>query len=203
MKISEQFNKLGLYMVSLIMLFVFVLILSAKVPFCFGSGCSFIGFKTLISSNIVPLICIALILLGVYFFIRFKNITKYNGLDSVKITECQSESYENLTFLATYIVPFIGFSFDDPQKNLAYFLLIIVIGLIFIKTDKYYANPTRALFGYKLYKVSITHASNGETKNLIAITTDNLVVGDYVYYSFFDELFFIARKNNELSGFKK
>ncbi len=31
MKISEQFNKLGLYMVSLIMLFVFVLILSGFV----------------------------------------------------------------------------------------------------------------------------------------------------------------------------
>lgn len=194
MKISEQFNKLGLYMVSLIMLFVFVLILSAKVPLCFGNDCSFIGFKALISSNIIPIICIVLILSGMYFFIRFKNITKFNGLDSVKITECQSESYENLTFLATYIVPFIGFSFDDPQKNAAYFLLIIVIGLIFIRTDKYYANPTLALFGYKLYKVSISHASNGETKNLIAITTDKLAVGDYVYYSFFDELFFIARK---------
>lgn len=102
-----------------------------------------------------------------------------------------------MTFLATYIVPFMGFSFDDTQKNIAYLLLLIVIGLIFIKTDKYYANPTLALFGYKLYKVNIYHPGSGETKNVIAISTDNLKKDDDVYYSFFDDYVFIARKKND------
>ncbi len=88
----------------------------------------------------------------------------------------------------------MGFSFDDPQKNIAYFLLIVVIGLIFIKTDKYYANPTLALFGYKLYRVNISHAGSGEVKNVIAISMDVLTVDDQVFYSFFDDYVFIARK---------
>ncbi|EKN4011846.1 TPA: hypothetical protein P0N76_002443 [Yersinia enterocolitica] len=88
----------------------------------------------------------------------------------------------------------MGFSFDDMQKNLAYLLLIVVIGIIFVKTNKYYANPTLALFGYKLYKVNIFHPGSGETKNVIAITTDNLMVGDNVFYSFLDDYVFIARK---------
>ena len=166
MKRKSTFNKMGLYILSLMLLFVFIIILSAKIPFCYGSSCHFIGFYQLASSN----------------------------ADCVTITACQSESYESLTFLATYIVPFMGFSFDDPQKNIAYFLLIVVIGLIFIKTDKYYANPTLALFGYKLYRVNISHAGSGEVKNVIAISMDVLTVDDQVFYSFFDDYVFIARK---------
>jgi len=91
----------------------------------------------------------------------------------------------------------MGFSFDDLQKNIAYFLLVIIIGLIFIKTDKYYANPTLSLFGYKLYKVDISYPGSSEVKNLIAISTDDLKVDDQVFYSFFDNYVFIARKKNE------
>ncbi|MEI9600476.1 anti-phage protein KwaA [Moellerella wisconsensis] len=191
---KNTYNKIGLYILSLSMLFIFIILLSAKIPFCFTSNCSFIGLKSLALTNIVPIVCFIFFLISIYFYKRFKNITKYNGLDSVKITSCQSENYESLTFLATYIVPFMGFSFEDMQKNIAYLLLVIVIGIIFIKTDKYYANPTLALFGFKLYRVDIVHPGSGETKNLIAISNDTLKVGDNVYYNFFDEFVFIARK---------
>ncbi|EDT3962692.1 TPA: hypothetical protein G8V85_001278 [Salmonella enterica] len=190
----NTYNKVGLYILSLAMLFVFIIILTAKIPFCFTSDCSFIGLKKIVLTNIVPIVCFVFFLFSIYFYKRLKNITKYNGQDSVKITSCQSENYESLTFLATYIVPFMGFSFEDMQKNIAYLLLVVVIGIIFIKTDKYYANPTLALFGFKLYRVNILHPGSGETKNLIAISNDVLKVDDNVYYSFFDEFVFIARK---------
>lgn len=202
MRLKGIFNKIGLYILSLMMLFVFIIILSAKVPFCFGVDCKFAGLNILLKNNTIPLICLFLIGLSFYFYHRFRSLTKVNNADCVRITSCQSENYESLTFLATYIVPFMGFSFDDLQKNIAYFLLVIVIGLIFIKTDKYYANPTLALFGYKLYKVDISYAGSSEVKNLIAISTDNLKVGDQVFYSFFDDYVFIARKKNESRWFK-
>ncbi|WP_310608461.1 anti-phage protein KwaA [Buttiauxella brennerae] len=194
MKRKGTFNKIGLYILSLMLLFIFIIILSAKIPVCYGSSCKFIGFYQLATTNIIPIICIILIGISFYFYRRFKALTKVNNADSVTITACQSENYESLTFLATYIVPFMGFSFDDIQKDIAYFLLIIAIGLIFIKTDKYYANPTLALFGYKLYRVNISHSGSGEVKNVIAISMDALTIGDQVFYSFFDDYVFIARK---------
>lgn len=194
MNLKGTFNKMGLYILSLMMLFVFIIILSAKIPVCFGRNCEFIGISKLAITNIIPLICLIFIGLAVYFYKHFRSLTKVNTADSVTLTSCQSESYENLTFLATYIVPFMGFSFDDIQKNIAYLILVIVIGMIFIKTDKYYANPTLALFGYKLYKVNIFHTGSGEVKEIIAISLDTLKVNDQVYYSFFDDYVFIARK---------
>ena len=197
MNLKGTFNKMGLYILSLMMLFVFIIILSAKIPVCLGSACEFIGFYALIKTNIIPIICLFFIGLSFYFYHRFRSLTKVNNADSITITACQSENYESLTFLATYIVPFMGFSFDDLQKNIAYLLLVIVIGLIFIKTDKYYANPTLALFGYKLYKVDLSYPGSRDVKNVIAISTDILKVGDEVFYSFFDDYVFIARKKNE------
>lgn len=197
MRHKSTYDKVGLYILSLVMLFVFIIILSVKIPFCFGNNCHFIGLKQILIINIIPLVCMIFLIVGYYFYKRLRGITKYNSQDAVRITSCQSENYESLTFLATYIVPFMGFSFDDMQKNLAYLLLIITIGIIFIKTDKYYANPTLALFGYRLYKVNIFHPGSGETKNLIAISTDPLKINDLVYYSFFDDYVFIARKKHD------
>lgn len=194
MKNKGTFNKMGLYILSLMLLFVFIIILSAKIPMCYGDSCKFIGFYKLAITNLIPIICIFFIGVALYFYNRFRLLTRINNADSVTITSCQSENYESLTFLATYIVPFMGFSFDDIQKNIAYLLLVVVIGLIFIKTDKYYANPTLALFGYKLYRVNISYTGSTEVKNIIAISTDILAVNDQVFYSFLDDYFFIARK---------
>jgi hypothetical protein len=194
MKTKGTFNKVGLYMLSLMLLFVFIIILSAKIPLCYGDSCEFIGFYRLAITNVIPIICFFLIGFSFYFYNRFRSLIRVNNADSVTITSCQSENYESLTFLATYIVPFMGFSFDNIQKNIAYLLLVIVIGLIFIKTDKYYANPTLALFGYKLYRVNISHIGSNEVKNVIAISTDILEVNDQVFYSFLDDYVFIARK---------
>lgn len=35
----NTYNKVGLYILSLAMLFVFIIILTAKIPFCFTSDC--------------------------------------------------------------------------------------------------------------------------------------------------------------------
>ncbi|WP_308413060.1 anti-phage protein KwaA, partial [Vibrio parahaemolyticus] len=78
---------------------------------------------------------------------RFEYELKGGSQDSLRVEQSKSESYEHLTFLATYIIPFLGFSFDEPRKLAAYVLLLVVIGFIFVRTDKYYANPTLALLG--------------------------------------------------------
>ncbi|VCY13582.1 hypothetical protein BANRA_01853 [Klebsiella pneumoniae] len=44
MKSKGTFNKIGLYILSLMLLFVFIIILSAKIPMCYGDSCEFIGF---------------------------------------------------------------------------------------------------------------------------------------------------------------
>lgn len=194
MNLSGTIDKIGLYILSMSLLFVFIIILSVNIPTLDSTYTTAKILKVIIKSNIVSIVSFVFILIGVIFFYRFKNHASFSSLDTFKIESCQSEDYEQLTFLSTYIAPFLGFTFDDAQKNAAYFALIIVIGLIIIKTDKYYANPTLSLFNYKLYRVKYSHASVNQQKDTIVISVDKLAVGDVVNYRFFDEKFCIVRK---------
>ncbi len=113
--------------------------------------------------------------------------------DSMFVVECQSENYEHLTFLATYIIPFFGFSFTETGRLLAYGVLLIVIGAIFIKTDRYYANPTLALFGYKLYRITMSDA-NARYESVIVITKSTLSANQSVNYKLLSNNVYYVRK---------
>jgi len=180
----------------LVLLFVFIIILTIDVPYCFGSNCRFIGMEAalkLVLDNIASMMAALGIIIGLIFYFRFEFELKGGAQDSMRIEQSQSENYEHLTFLATYIIPFLGFSFDEPRKLVAYTLLLVVIGLIFVRTDKYYANPTLALLGYKLFKADIT-CRGIRYKNVVLIGKDSVSAGDNVNYKFLSDSVCFVRK---------
>lgn len=196
MDLSNTLDKIGLYILSLLVLFVFIIFLTVDVPYCFGDSCEFVGFSAfadIAKKNFSSILSLLGLIAGVYFYFRFDNEVKGGSLDVMKIEKSSSESYEHLVFLATYILPFIGFTFDEPRKTIAYFLLLVVIGLIFIKTDKYYANPTLALLGYKLFKTDVS-CRGTQYKNMVIISTSELGEGDQVNFKFLSNSVCFARK---------
>lgn len=196
MDLSNTLDKIGLYILSLLILFVFIIFLTLDIPYCFGESCKFVGFSDLTGialKNASSILSLLGLVAGLYFYFRFENEVKGGSLDVMKIEKSNSESYEHLVFLATYILPFIGFTFDGPRKTIAYFLLLVVIGLIFIKTDKYYANPTLALLGYKLYKTDVS-CGGVQYKNIVIISKSDLHDDDQVNFKFLSKNVCFARK---------
>lgn len=196
MDLSNTIDKIGLYILSLLVLFVFIIFLTLDVPYCFGNGCEILGFSALVDAakkNFSSILSLLGLLAGLFFYFRFENEVKGGSLDVMKIDKSSSESYEHLVFLATYILPFIGFTFDEPRKTIAYFLLLAVIGLIFIKTDKYYANPTLALLGYKLFKTEVS-CRGVQYKNMVIISKSEISEGDQVNFKFLSNSVCFARK---------
>lgn len=66
-KSTNSILKFELYIVSLWLLFFLIIIIKTDFPICFESSCKFIGIKELIKTNIIPLISLALLLLGWLF----------------------------------------------------------------------------------------------------------------------------------------
>lgn len=127
---------------------------------------------------------------------QFEFIISGNVGDSLRITKCESENYEHLTFLATYIIPFTGLNFDSIFRIAAYLFLIIIIGVIFIKTEKYYANPTLAVFGYKLYRVTLSDQIK-DYESVVVLTKSELKTGQSVAYKFISKnVCFVREINN-------
>lgn len=126
--------------------------------------------------NLIPICSMLFLLLGFYFYLRFRYITKGSTKLPKIITKIEDQNYEHLTFLTTYLVPFLRFGSEGKDLVIS-ILLLVIIGAIFIKTQLFYKNPTLALLGYKIYKVD-TESSIG----LIFISKDFLKIGDKVHH---------------------
>ncbi len=161
MNLSESWRKFELYIVSLWFLFFLIIVVTVDIPYCWGGNCTFIGFKELISKNILPAISLFLILLGILFSFRFDY--RLNGSKKIpsEVTKVEDHNYEHLTFLTTYIIPLICFNLASTRYVIALGILLFVIGIIYVRTDKFYANPTLAVLGYRLYKIDLKTRSEG------------------------------------------
>lgn len=114
---------------------------------------------------------------------------------SFKIIQLENIEYEHLSFLTTYIIPLICFSFDNMRYVYIFIILLVVIGMIYIRTDLFYANPTLAILGFRIYKIKGLFR-NSERENIILITREELFLDDYVKYIKVDNRIYYAKKNN-------
>lgn len=144
--------KLSLYMISLWILFFMLIVLKVDVSdIPCEINCS--NIKRFACKNIFSLICILFILFGVAGYVLFKDLLKNAKQLPIKLKECESVNYENLSFLATYIIPLVCFPMQTDREIFVMFAVIIIIGCIFVKTNLYYTNPSLVLLGFNVYKV--------------------------------------------------
>lgn len=180
-------RKIDLYILSLALLFLFFIFITCKIPICFSSQCKFIGWGTLLQTNIVPIIC--LVLLGYCWFAyrRFKFDVNKSVELPFTINKIEKINYEHLTFLATYIIPLITFDFEKERYVFVLGALLVIMGVIYIKTDLFYANPSLALLGFNIYKIDAKFAEDDVREGIILITTKKLVKDNKVSYIKLDD----------------
>ena len=63
---------------------------------------------------------------------------------------------------------------------------MIVLGILFVKTNVYYQNPTLALMGFNLYEVDMTYKGT-EINNVIVIVEGKLYKNDNINKHAIDE----------------
>jgi hypothetical protein len=85
-------------------------------------------------------------ILWVSGLLRWKNNVRISG----RATE--NTTIEMAIYIVTYIVPliFIEMNFTGLVVSM---VLFVVVGFIFIRSDKDYLNPTFLFFGYKTYRI--------------------------------------------------
>jgi hypothetical protein len=185
--------KVQLYILSLWLLFVLLFVNKINIPICFDN-CEFIGIKQLLITNVIPIISLVFIVLGFVFYFKFKYIIKGAKSLPEQIQEMENLNWEHLTFLVTYVIPLLSFDLDfDLTKNrngLMFFLVLLVIGLIYVKTNMFYNNPTLAILGYHIYKVNTTNK-----KHIVLISKDVLVEENWIEYKHISDNIYFAIKS--------
>jgi hypothetical protein len=190
-----MWQKIKLYIISLS--FLFVLIAANQVPLCVGRDCELVGVKSLLFVwPPILLFCLIGIIGSVIFYFTFRyTIVEGAGLPAQKILQIESLNYENLTFLATYIIPLVCFDLDfhlSENRNFIMLLLVLIlIGWIYVKTNIYYTNPTLAVLNFKIFRIKTK-----EKGDFIIITKSALKVGDFIIPNEIGDNIYYASKYN-------
>ncbi|ATX79133.1 hypothetical protein Ga0123461_0707 [Mariprofundus aestuarium] len=192
---NQVIEKFELYIVSLWLLFLLIVVVTVDIPICFGDGCTFIGFGELLNRNVVPAVAIIFIVFGMIYFLRFNYKIAGSKSNPVTIESVEDMNYEHLTFLTTYIIPLICFNLTSTRYLIALGVLLFVIGIIYVKTDKFYANPTLAILGFRLYSAVVTKRT-GEKVKVVLITKSHLQDGKYIQYLELDSRVYFAKERS-------
>lgn len=158
--------KICLFLVSYFPLFVIMAVLHYDHNIILYSimGVSIIGFTGL----------------GITFYVLNRVSGEYK-----EATKIEPASKINFQYFLAYIIPFITIDIDSTRQLVAYSILFIFIGILYVKTELIYVNPTLVMFGYKLLKI---HSNNESimliTKNDLDHALENPVVtiGSDLYY---------------------
>ena len=124
----------------------------------------FKGMKETLMLNKVSLSFLALIVISISLYFLFFNIILKSSSEKFTVKEVKSNSVEHLSYLATYILPFVGLQFNSWQSVLSTIALFYVLGHIYIKTNMVLTNPTLTFFGY-----SISTVINNKDRTMIVI----------------------------------
>lgn len=108
------------------------------------------------------------------------------------ISDLDDINFEHLTFLATYIVPLIGFDLSNDRQLTVLVLLLVSMCFIYIKTDIFYSNPTLALLGFRIYKAKGSFKC-GISENIILISREELRKNQKVSYIKLDNRIYYVR----------
>lgn len=195
---KETKLKIKFYIISILILLVLAVFIDIKL---FDSNGAFLGVYDLICCNWFSILSIVFIIIG-FIFLLLQN-HELNGAANpcCRITKIENVNYEFLTFLTTYIIPLICFDFDKTRYKIVFLLLLIIIGIVFVKMNLYVANPILAIMGYRLYKVSVDKKK--ENKDIIVISRSELINNDSIdWIKLDDTCWYVKRRRNERSGNK-
>lgn len=192
---QTNIQKMNFYLLSLGLLFVFFIIISFKIPknTCILFEWGWWDTWHVINTNIVSIISIIALLYSLFAYVKFQIDLGSSPDLPFTIKKIENSSYEHLTFLVTYIVPLISFDFDNNRQLIILAILLIIMGIIYIKTDLFYANPSLALLGFKLYKAD-GNFKNGERNDIILISRERLSLNDKATYIKLDERIYYVKK---------
>jgi hypothetical protein len=189
---SNTYRKINLYILSLGLLFIFLIIITIKFPDKNFNIKEVQEWINLLKLNLVSIISAIMVTYSFFAYKKFEYDLKGATDIPFEIKKVESINYEHLTFLATYIIPLISFDFGSTRQMLVLGLLLIVMGVIYIKTDLFYANPSLALLGFYIYKAD-GGFKNGDREGIVIISREKIVFGQKVSYIKLDDRIYYAK----------
>jgi hypothetical protein len=105
--------------------------------------------------------------------------------DKVSIASVVSRDGDTMSYIVTYLLPFLAVRFNEIGDAISLAIVFFVIGLLYVNSNMIYTNPVLNIAGYHIFEVQ---DRDGKTTALICKRTyirvgselDAVSLGDYV-----------------------
>lgn len=71
----------------------------------------------------------------------------------IAIKQVSTRSGETMSYLVSYLLPFLGVDLSQLNDAISMTILLVVIGIIYVNSHLIYINPVLNLFGFNLFEV--------------------------------------------------
>lgn len=100
-------------------------------------------------------------LFGMYLYLKLAS-----GLAPIqaRVVAVQRLDAEAMSYIVTYVIPFLAIPFGDWQQGVALVIFFVVLGILYVNSNMIHINPMLNLAGYHLFEVTV---DDGSTRALV------------------------------------
>jgi hypothetical protein len=133
-----------------------------------------LSIKDILINNTIPVSLFLFSFVLIVYFLAFSRLSlKPRGNPIFKIKTVKIQHKEYVTYLGTYILPFVSLQSKGVYDMVAILFMFLTIGYIFSKTNLIYTNPTLVFFGYDIYEIETE-----DGKIYDCISKDKFIIGE-------------------------
>lgn len=87
------------------------------------------------------------------------------AIDQVVVEKISGKDTEAMSYIVTYLIPFLDIKIDKPSNFISLLLLFIVVGVLYVHSNLIYINPTLNMLSYHLFEIEL---QGGKTAALLS-----------------------------------
>jgi hypothetical protein len=112
-----------------------------------------LGILNSFGNQMVSLSLFATAILSFLFLLFFLRYERRFVSHNVTVAHVSPRDADTMSYIVTYLLPFISVSFNDLRNAIALCILLAVVAVLYIRSNLIYVNPILNLLGYHLFEV--------------------------------------------------
>jgi hypothetical protein len=121
----------------------------------------------LLTPNNTALVLVLFEVASVFFVIYYYKVylkSNNNNFIKIKLSNIQQEKANTTSYLLSNVLPIISLDFSDVAGVTFAILLVLFMGIMYLKNNLYYINPLYDLIGVKTYNATIISIDDDDNK---------------------------------------
>lgn len=185
-----------MYMTSLLTLFPLLALESSEIPDEALSNANTNTWMDIFKANFLASMFSIATLIGLWSYIKLSLATSNSSDIPFTAINVEPVNQESMSFLATYVIPTACLDFSGAKQTVISVSLIIMLGILYARTDMFYANPSLTILGFNTYKCS-GKFKHGQKDKIILICRGEIVENQKIAYIKLDEKIYFAKRGQK------